>query len=330
MWKILTGICDSYRISDLGYVQRMQGITYVDKFIHETPNRNPRLKRNYIQIQKDNKSKIFYIDELVALYFLNLPLGTNIYHKDLDYTNNCLSNLTTDYVFDTTLPSLEGEEWRPVPGYEDRYKISNYGRCMCSDFYCYSNRVSYSRILQPTVNDSYLYYNIYDYDSKNWRTFPAHRLVALAFLPTPANFEMLEVNHKDFNPQNNNVINLEWCTRLENIRYSSSRGRFNNRKHPEARICGMLKGIPVYCTNTGKLYLRWTDAEDDLGLWNGAVKNCLSKGVKSHGFSFRTVDKHSDEYRQAFLEEFHKYYPSQQLEDYRKYFESADMLYLLE
>jgi hypothetical protein len=49
-----------------------------------------------------------------------------------------------------------------------------------------------------------------------------HRLVAETFIPNPNN--LLEVNHKDGNKQNNDVTNLEWCTRLENIRHIYKNG----------------------------------------------------------------------------------------------------------
>ena len=46
-----------------------------------------------------------------------------------------------------------------------------------------------------------------------------HRLVAMAFLGIKSNG--YEVNHKDQNPENNDIDNLEWVTHKENINYES-------------------------------------------------------------------------------------------------------------
>lgn len=45
-----------------------------------------------------------------------------------------------------------------------------------------------------------------------------HRLVATAFLDNPLNLPC--INHKDGNPQNNNVENLEWCSYSDNAKHS--------------------------------------------------------------------------------------------------------------
>lgn len=49
-------------------------------------------------------------------------------------------------------------------------------------------------------------------------TRQVHRLVALAFIPNPDHLET--VNHKDGNKSNNDVSNLEWMTRLDNVRHA--------------------------------------------------------------------------------------------------------------
>ena len=49
-----------------------------------------------------------------------------------------------------------------------------------------------------------------------------HRLVAVAFLPNEEGLP--EVNHKDKIRSNNEVTNLEWSTRADNIIYSHAKG----------------------------------------------------------------------------------------------------------
>lgn len=45
-----------------------------------------------------------------------------------------------------------------------------------------------------------------------------HRIVAFNFIPNPNNYEL--INHKDENPSNNNVSNLEWCDVTYNNTYN--------------------------------------------------------------------------------------------------------------
>lgn len=54
-----------------------------------------------------------------------------------------------------------------------------------------------------------------------------HRLVAKAFIPNPDNLP--QVNHKDFNKSNNDVSNLEWISRADNIQHSHDNGKMQKR-----------------------------------------------------------------------------------------------------
>ena len=65
------------------------------------------------------------------------------------------------------------------------------------------------------------------------KTMCVHRLVALTFIPAEIGKD--HVNHKDGDKSNNHVVNLEWCTRNENMIHAyrmglkSSRGTKNGR-----------------------------------------------------------------------------------------------------
>lgn len=63
-----------------------------------------------------------------------------------------------------------------------------------------------------------------------------HRAVAAAFIG-PAPSERHEINHKDGNPVNNMVENLEWVTPSENARHSHRvLGKCNGENHGLAKL----------------------------------------------------------------------------------------------
>lgn len=64
------------------------------------------------------------------------------------------------------------------------------------------------------------------------RYFYVHRLVAKAFIPNPNGFKT--VNHKDGNPKNNDVSNLEWCSMRQNIHHAFLNG-FTTRGYKNGR-----------------------------------------------------------------------------------------------
>ena len=57
-----------------------------------------------------------------------------------------------------------------------------------------------------------------------------HRLIAKTWIPNPNKYPI--INHKDNNPLNNSVDNLEWCTHKENVNHGDEieRGAIKQRK----------------------------------------------------------------------------------------------------
>ena len=115
-------------------------------------------------------------------------------------------------VIENTNSRKQPEEWKPIPGYEGLYEVSNYGRVR--SFKWSSN----GKILSPCKDGSgYCFVNL----CKDGKVKPRiiHRLVAEAFIPNPNNFP--QVNHMDECKENNYFGNLEWCSPAYNISYGT-------------------------------------------------------------------------------------------------------------
>ena len=120
------------------------------------------------------------------------------------------------------------EEWKSIPGYEGLYEVSSYGRVKSLEKYRYNNgrkQLLKEKILKP--HNTKGYFMICLYKNKTYKSYQIHRLVAQVFIPNPDNLP--EVNHKDENPGNNNVENLEWCTHQYNSNYNDVQKRRSQR-----------------------------------------------------------------------------------------------------
>ena len=98
-------------------------------------------------------------------------------------------------------------------------KLANY-----SNYRIYPDGRIYSEFVNRFItatkdSGGYLQNTLVD-DNGNRNTLKNHILVASAFIPRVIN--KIEVNHKDFNKENNTVENLEWCDRKYNMKYNST------------------------------------------------------------------------------------------------------------
>ena len=122
------------------------------------------------------------------------------------------------------------EEWKDVVGYEGLYQVSNLGNIKSFKIY------KEGKLLKPKF-DKDGYREIGIRDSNGTRTFKrVHRLVAESFIDNPDNLKF--INHKDDNPANNNVDNVEWCSIEYNNRYRFTNGNASHKgsKSPVATI----------------------------------------------------------------------------------------------
>ncbi len=133
-------------------------------------------------------------------------------------------------------------EWKPIKGYEGLYEVSNIGEIKALERLKNCNK-GYGKIKEHIMKPNHCkceYYRVplTDYNHKR-KYYLIHRLVAQAFIPNPNNYG--DVNHKDGNKLNNNVDNLEWCTRSDNLIHA-----YNNGLKPTLKqLCSEIENLKI-------------------------------------------------------------------------------------
>ena len=116
------------------------------------------------------------------------------------------------------------ERWKPIPGYEGIYSVSDHGRIKrhISSFVKTTRREDVI-LKAKTSTGTRRYRHVLLRPSK--RRHSIHRLVATAFIENPDNKPY--INHKDFDCGNNHYSNLEWVTNQENTKHAAMDGRMS-------------------------------------------------------------------------------------------------------
>ena len=146
------------------------------------------------------------------------------------------------------------EIWKDIEGYEAEYQISNHGRVK-------SLKNGKEQIIKGFANSKG--YHIIDlYKNKEKKHFQVHRLVAKAFITNPNNYPI--INHKDENPNNNHVSNLEWCDHRYNMNYGTAKERQKEtfKKNGKMKKGKNPKAKKVLCRTTGEIFECMEDAKE--------------------------------------------------------------------
>lgn len=109
------------------------------------------------------------------------------------------------------------EIWVPIKGYENLYKISNYGNIKSLERKVRNNngyRIVKERLLKPSISNKG-YYMVALCKKCKQHTYTIHKLVMEHFNRCGFDFEV--INHKDHNKLNNHIDNLEYITQKENV-----------------------------------------------------------------------------------------------------------------
>ena len=155
-------------------------------------------------------------------------------------TRSCHNGIQTgDYQLTLCQPtepaSLEGEKWLPMvdpdTGLEvSGRQVSSHGRLKSAKGRITRGHQSKSGYVMAQLGPTPFA-----------RGVAVHRLVARAFLGALPSLQCSDVNHKDLNPSNNCIENLEYATRSENIRHAYANRGFD-RGVPAKAILGRSHG----------------------------------------------------------------------------------------
>ena len=186
------------------------------------------------------------------------------------------------------------EIWKAIPGYEGYYEASTLGRIRSVERIVMNKAkvtgadrpcLIKSKILKPYAR-KFERSNIlprlcvaFSVGGK-LKTQQVHSLVAKTFIPNPQGLET--VNHKDGNPLNNMVENLEWLSRADNQRHAFANGLVKTQK-PVAQLHPVtLEVIQVFPGAAA--------ASRHIGVSDSKVGSAIRGGYKSGGYRWRYID----------------------------------------
>lgn len=172
------------------------------------------------------------------------------------------------------------EIWRDVPGFEERYQVSNLGRVKSKSYIRFNGFGIYQTkelILKPFM-ETCGHLKVCLYKDGKIKRVKIHRLVASVFIPNPENKP--EVDHIDTDTTNNTVWNLRWVTSREN--------KMNPITHQRMVLAHKGKNTkPVFCKNKiSNKILHFTsikDAGEYLNIDTGHITDCCKGKRKSAG-----------------------------------------------
>jgi len=181
------------------------------------------------------------------------------------------------------------EIWKSHPEYK-AIEVSTLGRVRTLDRVVSSEIGTYftdGHILKQYDN-THGYLNVCIPVDGKWTTKKVHRLVAQAFLPNTD--DLPQVNHRDCDRANNNVDNLEWCTRSYNMKYREKYGISQTEPVGHLLFAVNLTTLEVSRFPSQK------EASRELGIFQPNINAVIKGRYKyTHGFWFTNADDKADD-----------------------------------
>ena len=162
------------------------------------------------------------------------------------------------------------EIWKDIDGFTG-YQVSNFGRIK-------SLKKPNAPIImkQQLSRKGYAHVHI-TADDGSRKSCQVHRLVLKTFNPRP-DMDILEVNHIDEDKTNNNLSNLEWNTRTENVNYGTGHDRAVEQQKDK-----------ILCIETGIIYNSMREASELTDTNYGNLSRACKTGRLCNGFHWQNL-----------------------------------------
>ena len=168
-------------------------------------------------------------------------------------------------------------------GQEKCWQVSSYGRC-CN--------------LVGVISEGHEHPSGYRHVKISGRIFKVHRLVAFAFLGPPPSELAWQVHHRDANPSNNHLDNLEYVTQGQNNLYSHAklhRYRYVSNSVNSRAVMWRVVGSQRWTTSPSMRH-----AAEHFGISPSTVSRACQHGNPAKGLEFQLV---RERFHEAFVGE---------------------------
>lgn len=175
-------------------------------------------------------------------------------------------------------------EKKPVPGFEDRYYLD-------PDIMRVVSKKRGRPLAIRKDGDGYANVELWKNNKRHYRNL--HVLFGRAYIPNPDNLP--ELNHKDEDPMNFSLDNLEWCTHKYNVNYGTANERRGKnlsavKKGKPQPVAGHNRSIPVTVIDSygdETTYRSGVEVDRHLGLRPGTTGRILrGEGKPIRGYTF--------------------------------------------
>jgi hypothetical protein len=192
--------------------------------------------------------------------------------------------------------NIAEELWADIPGYENKYRVSNYGRIISLSRRDSIGRNLQEKFLKPQL-DGKSYYFVALWNNNSYKQYGIHQLVMLAFVggyPYGT-----EINHKDGRKTNNNLDNLEYVTPSQNKQHAWDNGL---SKTTDKKIRSSINNIrkasesnkkmvaQIYKGEIIAIHSSLKDAAKKLNINPCCISACVTgRQSTSHGYEWKEI-----------------------------------------